>query len=346
MGQRPVPRRAGGRRACPALRRTRRSDVAHHPAHPGALRGAEERRPAPAIRDRRRPDRAAYSPASARASRATGGGTVTQTVPQAPEPFDLLGPLPEGTTVLEASAGTGKTFTIANLVARYVADGVAMEELLVVSFSRESTRELRERVRERLVSARDGLANPANIPADDRVLAHLADTNARGHRRTTTTARGGAHGLRRRDRHHHARLLPAGAARARHCGRPRHRRGAGREHRRPRVRGGRRPLPAQVGSRRRRPGRHDPRGVPPARTGCRDGPGHRAAAVHGDRRHARAARSHRRRGARRGRPAQAAAAAHRLRRHADPAGDDSDRPGVRSGREEQAAGALPSGAGR
>ena len=59
-----------------------------------------------------------------------------------PEPFDLLGPLPEGTTVLEASAGTGKTFTIANLVARYVADGVAMEELLVVSFSRESTREL------------------------------------------------------------------------------------------------------------------------------------------------------------------------------------------------------------
>ena len=25
----------------------------------------------------------------------------------APQPFDLLGPLPEGTTVLEASAGTG-----------------------------------------------------------------------------------------------------------------------------------------------------------------------------------------------------------------------------------------------
>jgi exodeoxyribonuclease V beta subunit len=94
-----------------------------------------------------------------------------------PEPFDLLGPLPEGTTVLEASAGTGKTFTIANLVARYVADGVAMEELLVVSFSRESTRELRERVRERLVSARDGLADPATIPDDDLVLAQLADAD-------------------------------------------------------------------------------------------------------------------------------------------------------------------------
>ena len=102
---------------------------------------------------------------------------MTAAVPEPPEPFDLLGALPEGTTVLEASAGTGKTFTIANLVARYVADGVAMEELLVVSFSRESTRELRERVRERLVSARDGLADPATIPADDRVLAQLADTH-------------------------------------------------------------------------------------------------------------------------------------------------------------------------
>ena len=63
--------------------------------------------------------------------------------------------------MLEASAGTGKTFTIAGLVARYVAEGEAtMDELLVVSFSRESTRELRGRVRERLVSARDGLHDP------------------------------------------------------------------------------------------------------------------------------------------------------------------------------------------
>ena len=99
---------------------------------------------------------------------------MTATVPQ-PDGFALLGPLPEGTTVLEASAGTGKTFTIAALVARYVAEGVAtMDELLAVSFSRESTRELRERVRERLVSARDGLADPARLPPDDLLLAHLA----------------------------------------------------------------------------------------------------------------------------------------------------------------------------
>ena len=39
-------------------------------------------------------------------------------------PFDVCGPLPTGVTVLEASAGTGKTFTIAALAARYVADGI------------------------------------------------------------------------------------------------------------------------------------------------------------------------------------------------------------------------------
>ena len=100
------------------------------------------------------------------------------TTPQPPAPFDLHGPLPEGTTVLEASAGTGKTFTIASLVARYVAEGAAtMDELLVVSFSRESTRELRERVRERLVSARDGLACPDTIADDDSVVRLLADVD-------------------------------------------------------------------------------------------------------------------------------------------------------------------------
>ena len=96
-----------------------------------------------------------------------------------PEPFALLGDLPTGTTVLEASAGTGKTFTIAALVARYVAEGIAtMGELLVVSFSRESTRELRERVRERLVQVRDGLARPQDVDPGDTVLAHLADAPA------------------------------------------------------------------------------------------------------------------------------------------------------------------------
>ncbi|MGI9002238.1 MAG: UvrD-helicase domain-containing protein, partial [Pseudonocardia sp.] len=79
-----------------------------------------------------------------------------------PAAFDVCGPLPSGTTVLEASAGTGKTFTIAALAARYVAQGHAtLPELMLVTFGREATQELRERVRERLVSAERGLADPA-----------------------------------------------------------------------------------------------------------------------------------------------------------------------------------------
>jgi exodeoxyribonuclease V beta subunit len=93
-----------------------------------------------------------------------------------PTAFDVCGALPSGTTVLEASAGTGKTFTIAALAARYVAEGHArLPELLLVTFGREATQELRERVRERLVSAERGLRDPAAARAGaDTVLALLA----------------------------------------------------------------------------------------------------------------------------------------------------------------------------
>ena len=39
----------------------------------------------------------------------------------APE-FDVLGALPEGQVVIEASAGTGKTFTLAALATRSIAE--------------------------------------------------------------------------------------------------------------------------------------------------------------------------------------------------------------------------------
>ena len=67
------------------------------------------------------------------------------------QPFDVTGPLPTGVTVLEASAGTGKTYTIAALAARHVAQGTKLDRLLLVTFTRMATGELRERVRERLV---------------------------------------------------------------------------------------------------------------------------------------------------------------------------------------------------
>ncbi len=92
--------------------------------------------------------------------------------------FDLAGPLPTGVTVLEASAGTGKTYTIAALAARYVAEGTPLRDLLLVTFTRMATGELRERVRERLVDVEQALADVldgAPVPARDTVAALLAD---------------------------------------------------------------------------------------------------------------------------------------------------------------------------
>jgi exodeoxyribonuclease V beta subunit len=91
-------------------------------------------------------------------------------------PFDLAGELPNGVTVLEASAGTGKTYAIAALAARYVADGTPLERVLLVTFTRMATGELRERVRDRLVSAEQGLgrALAGTQPSGDRIVELFA----------------------------------------------------------------------------------------------------------------------------------------------------------------------------
>src|SRR3954463_6974090 len=90
------------------------------------------------------------------------------------ESFDLTGPLPTGTTLLEASAGTGKTYTVAALVTRYVAEeGVPLDQLLVITFGRAASQELRERVRDQLVQAERALADPASADRDHPVIAAL-----------------------------------------------------------------------------------------------------------------------------------------------------------------------------
>ena len=112
-----------------------------------------------------------------------------------PTPFDVHGALPTGTTVLEASAGTGKTYTIAALAARYVAEGHAeLHQLMIVTFGRMATDELRVRVRDRLVRLEAQLAEALGrtphgtaVPARDDVaellLAVEASELARRHER-------------------------------------------------------------------------------------------------------------------------------------------------------------------
>lgn len=54
---------------------------------------------------------------------------------------------PEGTALVEASAGTGKTYNIQSAYLRLVLDGCPVTSILVVTFTEASTAELRERLR-------------------------------------------------------------------------------------------------------------------------------------------------------------------------------------------------------
>lgn len=76
--------------------------------------------------------------------------------------------LPPGTTLLPASAGTGKTFRIVEMLLRLIVDeGYALDRLVVVTFTEAAAGELRGRIRQRLAMARealqrDGGAEPAS----------------------------------------------------------------------------------------------------------------------------------------------------------------------------------------
>ena len=92
---------------------------------------------------------------------------VQRFVPTADEP------LPRGVTMLEASAGTGKTYSIASLVLRLVIEErLGIDEILVVTFTEAATAELRDRIRRRL---RDALALAEQAREAGVVGGHAAD---------------------------------------------------------------------------------------------------------------------------------------------------------------------------
>ena len=100
--------------------------------------------------------------------------------------FVADGDLPETSLALEASAGTGKTWTLTSLTVRYVAEGaVELPDLLLVTFTRAATAELRERVRGRLAEAlaatEVALADPGRWQPTGRddVLDHIVGTAVR-----------------------------------------------------------------------------------------------------------------------------------------------------------------------
>lgn len=79
-----------------------------------------------------------------------------------------------GVHLIEASAGTGKTFTITSLILRMlVEEARPLESILAVTFTNAATAELKERVLERIQTAREALAEPL-APDADPVLVRLA----------------------------------------------------------------------------------------------------------------------------------------------------------------------------
>ncbi|MDR2297024.1 MAG: exodeoxyribonuclease V subunit beta [Comamonas sp.] len=103
-----------------------------------------------------------------------------------------------GSRLIEASAGTGKTWTIAALYLRLVLghgdeDGFAKPlmppEILVMTFTRAATRELSDRVRARLIEAVRCFRGEAEPEAHDQFLRDLRDAYAPGAERDTAAWR-------------------------------------------------------------------------------------------------------------------------------------------------------------
>jgi exodeoxyribonuclease V beta subunit len=108
--------------------------------------------------------------------------TSPATASTAARAFDPTAALPAGTVLLEASAGTGKTYSITSLVLRLVAEQrVPLDRVLIVTFTRAAAAELRGRVRERLTDAVAGFdralaghePGETDVTREDQVLAHL-----------------------------------------------------------------------------------------------------------------------------------------------------------------------------
>ncbi|MBX3126841.1 MAG: UvrD-helicase domain-containing protein [Polyangiaceae bacterium] len=93
--------------------------------------------------------------------------------------FDALGLELGGKRIVEASAGTGKTYAITTLVVRLLLEQqLEISELLVVTFTEAATAELRDRVRARLVEAHGAFARVRAGEAGEGTLFELAKRRA------------------------------------------------------------------------------------------------------------------------------------------------------------------------
>ncbi|MCP3950661.1 MAG: UvrD-helicase domain-containing protein, partial [Desulfobacterales bacterium] len=84
-----------------------------------------------------------------------------------------------GTCLIEASAGTGKTHTIANLFLRLILEqALEVRKILVVTFTEAATKELRDRIRRNLNTALCALDDPHACPDETvgRIILAVLET--------------------------------------------------------------------------------------------------------------------------------------------------------------------------
>lgn len=85
----------------------------------------------------------------------------------------------EGNILIEASAGTGKTYTITSLVLRFLLGltekerPLKLEELLIVTFTNAATAELKERIFKRIVESKECLISQEVDAFDETLVALL-----------------------------------------------------------------------------------------------------------------------------------------------------------------------------
>lgn len=81
----------------------------------------------------------------------------------------------QGFNLIEASAGTGKTYTLAELYLRLLLEKeLTVDQILVVTYTRAATEELRDRLRQKLVDARDERLNQPELGKRDLKILNLA----------------------------------------------------------------------------------------------------------------------------------------------------------------------------
>ena len=96
-------------------------------------------------------------------------------------PMDLCTAPLDGTTLIEASAGTGKTYTLAGLFVRLLLEkDLTVDQILVVTFTEAATEELRGRIRKRLAGMAGVLAGEraADDELEHDLLARFGGTDA------------------------------------------------------------------------------------------------------------------------------------------------------------------------